>query len=321
MTAPLQQLQQPGSVRTTPAVVAHRGASEDAPEHTLAAYVRAIEDGADALECDVRLTRDGHLVCVHDRRVDRTSSGRGTVSAFELAELAELDWGCWRSDLHPTPHPERHAALAPDLLHAVEPDLDRCGILTLERLCEVVASAGRRVELAIETKHPTRYGGLVERRVVELLARFGWTSRVGGEAPPARVMSFSSLALRRMRGLAPEVPTVLLLDRLPARLRAGWLPPGVAIAGPSIELVRAQPEYVDAVQRRGGQVHVWTVDRPEDVVLCADLGVEAIITNRPAEVSRQLLAPALPSQVARREQDRARLALRSSREQSFSHMQ
>jgi glycerophosphoryl diester phosphodiesterase len=78
-------------------VVAHRGASEEAPEHTLAAYKKAIEDGADALECDVRLTADGHLVCVHDRRVNRTSNGRGAVSALELAELAALDFGSWKN--------------------------------------------------------------------------------------------------------------------------------------------------------------------------------------------------------------------------------
>lgn len=77
-------------------VVAHRGASEDAPEHTLAAYRKAIEYGADALECDVRLTADGHLVLVHDRRVNRTSNGRGAVSALELADLAALDFGSWK---------------------------------------------------------------------------------------------------------------------------------------------------------------------------------------------------------------------------------
>ena len=76
-------------------VIAHRGSSEDAPEHTLAAYRQAIEDGADALECDVRLTADGHLVCVHDRRVNRTSNGRGAVSTLELAQLNELDFGSW----------------------------------------------------------------------------------------------------------------------------------------------------------------------------------------------------------------------------------
>ena len=81
----------PSGALTLIQVVAHRGSSDDAPEHTLSAYKRAIVDGADALECDVRLTKDGHLVCVHDRRIDRTSNGRGIVSTLELAELAELD--------------------------------------------------------------------------------------------------------------------------------------------------------------------------------------------------------------------------------------
>src|ERR1700712_5005752 len=76
----------------TPLVIAHRGASSTAAEHTLAAYMQALTDGADGLECDVRLTADGHLVCVHDRRIDRTSNGHGAVSAQQLEQLEELDW-------------------------------------------------------------------------------------------------------------------------------------------------------------------------------------------------------------------------------------
>ncbi|NBQ44386.1 MAG: glycerophosphodiester phosphodiesterase, partial [Mycobacteriaceae bacterium] len=80
-----------------PFVVAHRGASADRPEHTLAAYELALQEGADGVECDVRLTSDGHLVCVHDRRVDRTSNGTGLVSDMTLAELRRFDWGAWHS--------------------------------------------------------------------------------------------------------------------------------------------------------------------------------------------------------------------------------
>src|SRR6476646_1076899 len=76
-----------------PFVVAHRGASAERPEHTLAAYELALKEGADGVECDVRLTRDGHLVCVHDRRVDRTSTGTGLVSEMTLAQLNELEFG------------------------------------------------------------------------------------------------------------------------------------------------------------------------------------------------------------------------------------
>src|SRR5690242_8307906 len=79
-----------------PQVVAHRGSSHLQPEHTLAAYVAALDEGAEGLECDVRMTADGHLVCVHDRRVDRTANGHGLVSTMELAQLDELDFAAWK---------------------------------------------------------------------------------------------------------------------------------------------------------------------------------------------------------------------------------
>lgn len=254
-------------------VVAHRGASEDAPEHTLIAYRKAIADGADALECDVRLTADGHLVCVHDRRVERTSNGRGAVSNLELADLAELDWGSWK-----------YGDEIPDGVDASE----HSAVLTLERLLELVAGHSRRVELAIETKHPTRYAGLVERRLVEILDRFGWAHPRIGEDSPVRVMSFSPSSLRRIRRLAPRLRTVLLMSRVPLQLRDGSLPPGITIAGPSIRILRAHPEYVARLREQGNRVHVWTVDDPADVALCASLGVDAIITNRPRRVIEEL---------------------------------
>jgi glycerophosphoryl diester phosphodiesterase len=257
-----------GQDRSTIQVIAHRGSSGDAPEHTLSAYKRALDDGADALECDVRLTRDGHLVCVHDRRVDRTSNGRGVLSTLELAELSALDFGSWRETWEDLDDPE-------------VPDRDRAEILTLRRLLETVASHERPVEVAIETKHPTRYAGLVERRLVDLLGHFGWAHPRLGRTSPVRVMSFSQLSLRRMRVLAPSVQTVYLMDRVPLRFRDGTLPPGVRIAGPSIEVVRAHPTYVERVRRLGHAVHVWTVNAEEDVTLCSDLGVDAIITDRP----------------------------------------
>ncbi|MEU4198420.1 glycerophosphodiester phosphodiesterase [Streptomyces sp. NPDC045470] len=259
-------------------VVAHRGASEDAPEHTLAAYRRAIEDGADALECDVRLTADGHLVCVHDRRVNRTSNGRGAVSALELADLAALDFGSWKED-------EDATWEAPDRQHE---DPERTSVLTLERLLELVSDAGRRVELAIETKHPTRWAGQVEERLVALLARFGHTRASAEGPPPVRVMSFSARSLHRVRAAAPDIPGVYLMQFLTPRHRDGRLPPGVGIAGPGVRILRAHPDYVSKAHRAGHQVHVWTVNDEADVELCERLGVDAIITNRPKQVRAQL---------------------------------
>lgn len=256
-----------------PQVVAHRGASTEAPEHTLAAYRTALSAGADALECDVRLTADGHLVCVHDRRVNRVSDGRGFVSMLELARLEELDFGSWHAPADPE-EPDR--------------DRDRNRVLTLRRLLELVAETvtktGRPVELAVEAKHPTRYAGLLERKLVELLDEFGWAHPRAGERSPVRVMSFSRLAVRRIQRLAPSLETVFLMDPISYRLRDGVLPRGVPIAGPGIAVLRNRPEYVARVHRAGQRVYVWTVDEPSDVELCLSLGVDAIITNKPREV-------------------------------------
>jgi glycerophosphoryl diester phosphodiesterase len=257
--------------------VAHRGASEHIPEHTLAAYVQAIEDGADGLEADVRLTADGHLVCVHDRRVDRTSNGQGVLSTLELADLESLDFASW----------QRSESLElPDQVSA-----DGGRVLTLDRLLGLVVDAPRPVQLLVETKHPTRYAGLVERKVVEALRRFGLAD-VGGEQREApdrvAVMSFSDLALRRVRRLAPDVPLVLLMERVAVPWRTGALPKGVAIAGPGVHVVRNHPRYVRRVQEAGHRVFVWTVDDPADVELLCSLGVDAIITNRPRDVRQQV---------------------------------
>lgn len=264
-----------------PQVIAHRGASAEAPEHTLAAYRAAVDAGADALECDVRLTADGHLVCVHDRRVNRTSDGRGLVSTLELARLEELDFGSWHpngSGVAP------NGSQTPESADPEEPDRDRNKVLTLRRLLELLEETPRRVELAVEVKHPTRYAGLVERRLVELLGEFGLLHRRGGMSSPVRVMSFSARAIRRIHRLAPALDTVFLMEPLTYRLREGQLPRGVPIAGPSIDILRNRPGYVNRMHRSGQQVHVWTVDEPDDVQLCLKLGVDAIITNRPREV-------------------------------------
>ncbi|WP_430667253.1 glycerophosphodiester phosphodiesterase family protein [Jatrophihabitans telluris] len=289
-----------------PLIIAHRGASSTVAEHTLPAYLDAIEQGADGLECDVRLTRDGHLVCVHDRTVNRTSNGSGVVSELDLAGLRELDFASWKDvqderarrglprltapDLAGAGAvPEQHAAS--DYLEGVAPDrldVDGNRVLTLELLLSVVVDAGRPLRLLIETKHPTRYGGMVEKELVRMLHRFGWQN--GGRPGRARVrvMSFAPLALRRIRLLDPGLKTVLLLDRSSPIRRDGSLPSGVRIAGPGVRLLHGDPGYVERAHAQGNRVFCWTVDEPADVSLVAGLGVDAIITNRPTDVRAQL---------------------------------
>jgi glycerophosphoryl diester phosphodiesterase len=249
-------------------VVAHRGANDEEPEHSLAAYLRAVEQGADAIECDVRLTADGTLVCVHDRRIDRTSNGRGAVSAKTYVELSAYDYS--RAD---------------DWLDYEEPrpDESRTAVLTLRTLLATMLERSTTLRFAIETKHPTRYGGYVEDALVAMLRDFGLLSAPPGEGR-VRVMSFSRVAVRRIHELTSSTPTVFLMDDVPRRYRDGSLPDGVSVAGPSIDVIREHPEYVAKVHDHGGRVHVWTVDEQADVDLCAGLGVDAIITNRPARI-------------------------------------
>lgn len=263
--------------------MAHRGASSIEPEHTLAAYRLAIDEGADALEADVRLTADGYLVCLHDRTLRRTAGGNGAVSARTLTQLARNDFSRYRQRQPGSPR-RPWSMVEPVSV----PDDDRRRLLTLDALLRLVLDAPRRVELALETKHPTRFGGYVEELLVETLDRFGLARPPRDGSSQVRLMSFSEIALRRMRVLAPGIPTVLLMDRVPLRFRDGTLPFGARVAGPSVEIVRVHPGYVQRVHDAGGQVHVWTVDEPADVAMCVDLGVDAIITNRPRQVLAQL---------------------------------
>ncbi|MFG2228610.1 glycerophosphodiester phosphodiesterase [Streptomyces sp. NPDC048723] len=247
----------PATARTVQ-VVAHRGASEEHPEHTLAAYRQAIADGADALECDVRLTADHKLVCVHDRRVERTSDGRGVVSEMTYEQLSALDFGAWKGSGHAGAR-----------------------VLLFEDLLREALAAPRPVGLAVETKHPTRAGGRLEVELVRMLREYGLAD---GAAGLVEVMSFSRNALTRLHRLVPGLPAVYLMER---RLRP-VRPPYATHAGPGIDLVRRDPGLVARLKAKGLSVRVWTVDEPQDVELCLRLGVDTIITNRPRQVREQL---------------------------------
>lgn len=250
-----------------PLVIAHRGSSGAVAEHTLGAYRRALAEGVDGLECDVRLTADGELVCLHDRTLERVAGLDRVVSTTTLAELRELDFGSWK-----------HGA-APDR----DPDSGR--LVTLRELIELASSAARPTGLLIETKHPTRFGSRVEHEVAALLTELGLDGPRRPGATWARVMSFSHLAVRRMASLCPQLPTVFLMSA-PLRLpyRGGSLPSDAQTAGLDIAILRDRPEVVANHHEQGHEVFVWTVDEKEDITLCLELGVDAIISNRPATV-------------------------------------
>ncbi|HEX7826628.1 MAG TPA: glycerophosphodiester phosphodiesterase [Mycobacterium sp.] len=245
-----------------PFVVAHRGASAERPEHTLAAYQLALNQGADGLECDVRLTRDGHLVCVHDRKVDRTSDGTGLVSEMSLAQLRELDYGAWHSS-------------------RTDGGQSSAGLLTLDELIRLALDWARPVKLFIETKHPVRYGALVESKVLALLHRYGIAAPASADLARAVVISFSAAAVWRIRRAAPMLPTVLLGETSRYLGGSAATTVGATAVGPSITTLREHPELVDHAAAHGRALYCWTVDHYEDVRYCADLGVGWIATNHP----------------------------------------
>jgi glycerophosphoryl diester phosphodiesterase len=252
-----------GTLGGHPFVVAHRGASADRPEHTVAAYELALREGADGVECDVRLTRDGHLVCVHDRRVDRTSTGSGLVSDMTLAELREFDYGAW--------HPSRQAGGG----------TEDTGLLTLDDLISLVLDWHKPVKLFIETKHPVRYGALVESKVLAALHRYGIASPASADLSRAVVMSFSAAAVWRIRRAAPMLPTVLLGETSRYLGGSAATTVGATAVGPSIATLREHPELVDRAAANGRALYCWTVDHYEDVQYCREVGVAWVATNHP----------------------------------------
>ncbi|HMM94272.1 glycerophosphodiester phosphodiesterase family protein [Phycicoccus sp.] len=253
---------------TRPLVVAHRGASAEEAEHTLRAYRRAYEHGADGVECDVRLTADHHLVCVHDRRVERTSNGAGVVSTLELARLEQLDWASWKN--------------GPGDAEGPDADPERGHLLTLRRLLDSLVEQGGEPLTLIETKHPTRHGDDVEKTLVQVLRAFDLDRGDQPGRPHVRVMSFSGRALQRVHKLSPKVPLVHLVSAKGRSLPLdGTLPPGVRTVGLDIAFLRKKASVVQKYRRHGHGVFVWTVDREEDMDLCRELGVDVVITNRP----------------------------------------
>lgn len=248
--------------RRGPFVVAHRGASEEKKEHTLAAYDLALREGADGLECDVRLTRDGHIVCVHDRRVDRTSTGSGIVSELDYETLKGFDYG-----------------------DGGEP----ADLLTLADLISLVLDWNSKpTKLFIETKHPVRYGSLIESKVLAELHRFGIAQPASADHSRAVIMSFAPTAVWRVRRSAPMLPTVLLGDTSHYLGGGAATTVGATAVGPSIKSLRERPSIVDRAAASGRATYCWTVDEKADVELCRELGVGWIATNNPGRTKAWL---------------------------------
>lgn len=277
-------------------VFAHRGASHQYAEHTRAAFLQALAEGADGVECDVHLTEDLALVCIHDTTLDRTSSGTGDVSDHSLQQLRELDFSSWKG----VNIPPEFGGVADQLL-------------TLGELIDLLREDGRELELAIELKHPSPFGLKLEDRLIAFLMREGYDPETSNlDNLHISFMSFNPDSVRHLLELVPaDVVCQLVADVRPGDLRETLGPltaaavmnllrralhegeriiesGAVGLAGPSIEYVRAHPERVKAWLDEGVRLRVWTVDNDDDVDLLRELCVQEITTNRPADVRMRL---------------------------------
>ncbi len=237
-----------------PLITAHRGASHDAPENTLAALRLGFAQGADACECDVRLTGDGRVVLLHDEDTRRVAGVRLVAAKTSLESLRRLDVGAGKGAAHAgerIPTLEEAVAVVPDGRRLIVEI--KCGAEILPELGRVIADSGRPrtsfvlmsfdFEIAVEAKR--RFGDIEAHWVVE-----------------------------RER-TAPAV--------LAARAREGGLD--------GLNLDRRFPidrAFVAAVREAGLRLHVWTVDDPARAAELADAGVDSITTNRPGWLRERL---------------------------------
>jgi len=248
-------------------LIAHRGSSAAFPEHTRAAYQQALDDGADGIETDVRLTRDGVAVCWHDATVDRTTDGTGTLAGLTLAELEPLDL------LGGRPIPASHG----------DPDGQ---LMTLAALLDLARGAARPLILAIELKASGSPDLPLVDAVLEALEDAGWDPALG-------LLDRVQISLQCF----DEATTRALLDRVPAHLVMLLTHPGeeepaahalvdagTTHVGPSVDWMRRRPDRILEWLALGTTVRAWTIDEVDDLRFCLELGVTEITTNRPREL-------------------------------------
>jgi glycerophosphoryl diester phosphodiesterase len=232
-----------------PIILAHRGASAYAPENTLAAFNLAIEQGADGIELDAKLTLDGQVVVIHDATVDRTTGAHGRVKDMTLNELRLLDAGSFFSEKFKGEK-----------------------IPTLE---EVFGTLGTRAFINVElTNYNTPRDHLVES-VCMLVKKFGLQKQV-------LFSSFLGRNLSRARSYLPDVPTGLLAL---GGLLGAW-PRSFGFAFGKYDALHPNlkdttHQQVQRVHRLNKRIHAWTVNAEEDMRHMFDWGVDAIITDDP----------------------------------------
>jgi glycerophosphoryl diester phosphodiesterase len=242
-------------LESAPRAIAHRGASQRAPENTVRAFLAAVSLGADAIELDAKLTRDGAVVVHHDQTLDRTTTGKGPLGRRRLDELEGLDAG---------------------IRFGIEYAGER--IPTLRQVFEAL---GESTLYDIELSNYRQPFNRLPAAVLGIIAEFGFEDRV-------LLSSFNPVALRRAKEHRPEIPRALLLMR-----REPWWMRRMLGAAPLVEIVQiedglAGPGVIDAIRGAGQKTHVWVVNERRRMQDLLDWGVDGVITDLP-ELAREVL--------------------------------
>ncbi len=238
--------------------IAHRGGGMLAPEETLVAYHNALAVGADVLEMDVRTTGDGVLVLLHDNSVDRTTDGTGVIASRTYAELLELDAGYRFTADGGESYPYRGQGVV------------------IPRFEDVLDEFPDQL-VAIEIKEPDTVDV-----VVAVIEATGSVDRVV-------VAGFADSAVLRTRALNPAILTALTLTesfdlaRLTDAEEARWSPPAwIVQTPPDFGEIIIDQSFVDRAHRVGVDIHLWTINDPDEMDAFLDMGVDGIMTDDPA---------------------------------------
>jgi len=239
-------------------VWAHRGASgwdrQYAPENTMPAFRKAVEMGADGIEFDVQMTKDGELVICHDERIDRTARGHGYIKDFTLVELKKIDFG--------KPHVEY-------------------GFVEIPTLEEVLSfSQAFNIKLNIELKTGNIYYDKLEEKTVDMVSNFGMEDRV-------IYSSFNHYSLEKLRKYAPKVNIGMLMSDDYVRIPLDTDRLGASAVHPPVGVITR--DYVEQCHKHNIKVHTWTVDNPLLMERVVKMGVDAFITDCP-DTGRHILS-------------------------------
>ena len=223
-------------------IYAHRGASGEFIEGSQAAYLAAIEQGADGFECDVRLTKDKQIICYHDADTKRLSGIDLKIADTSSKELNEK----------------------------VKP-------YYFTELLDLAISNNK--DLVIETKHPVPTGGLIEKELHNLLSN----RALQIQKSEIRVLLISFSYRATIRNKKSGFQSGLLVNKsFVARFNTA------PVIAANIKIIRKDHTFVGEQQKRGKKVIVWTVNNQDDLNICKELGVYAVITDKPAQ-ARKLL--------------------------------